>query len=169
MGHTEEIWKDIPGYENRYQVSNLGRIKACWSRAAIIRKQSIVKGYKCVILFTAGRAKNLRVHRLVAQAFIPNPDNKPEVNHIDGDKLNNLASNLEWSTRSENMKHAYDNKLIMGKMGRENNQSRRVINTNTGEIYDTVSRAADSAGVSRYAMYRIVKGLNQSITHFQYV
>ena len=118
----KEIWKDIKDYEEMYQISDLGRVK---SLARIIkhqnrhyRKDKILKtsidnhGYLQVTLCKNGKVKRFHVHRLVAQAFIPNPENKPQVNHIDGNKLNNNINNLEWNTAGENTYHAYKNDLI---------------------------------------------------------
>lgn len=111
-----EIWKDIKGYEGLYQVSNLSRVK---SFVAIkyknanynkehIKKQSIGKrGYYAISVRKNGKLKLLTVHRLIAFAFIPNPKDKPYINHKDGNKLNNDISNLEWATSSENNLHAY--------------------------------------------------------------
>ncbi len=114
-----EIWKDIPGREGVYQVSNLGRVRTldrtvmCGERikkhipnkVMATRKHA---GYTNVTLRIGGKTTSCTVHRLVAKAFIPNPQNLPCVNHIDGDKGNNAADNLEWCGYSHNMKHAYD-------------------------------------------------------------
>ena len=105
-----EEWRDIKGYEGAYQVSSYGRIR---SRFKILKKQKHKQGYELVGLSKNGITKRYLVHRLVAEAFIKNVDNKPEVNHIDGNKLNNDLSNLEWVTRSENTKKAYDNKQLV--------------------------------------------------------
>lgn len=112
-----EEWRPIIGYETTFAVSNLGRIKrtkdAGCGRAGKIRKQvPNDRGYLTVILADDKRRKSFRVNRLVAMAFIPNPLNLPEVNHLDGDKTNNRVDNLEWSTRSRNMKHACATGLI---------------------------------------------------------
>lgn len=104
---TEEIWRDIDGYEGFYQVSNLGNVRRLnKTKPPRILKQSLCRLYLRVDLCRDGKRKSCSVHRLVAETFIPNPDNKPEVNHIDGDKLNNRAENLEWCTSSENQLHA---------------------------------------------------------------
>ena len=105
-----EIWKNIQGYENLYQVSNLGRIKNI--KTNTIKSQQIRNGYYSVRLFKEGKGKHFNTHRLVAIAFIPNKENKKQVNHIDGNKLNNNVINLEWVNQSENMNHAYKNNLI---------------------------------------------------------
>lgn len=99
-----EIWKDIPNYKG-YQVSNLGNVKNVNTEK--ILKGGIKRGYREVILIKDNKRKYKLVHRLVAETFIPNMNDYPQVNHIDGNKLNNNISNLEWCTRSENMKHAY--------------------------------------------------------------
>lgn len=110
-----EIWKDIAGYEGLYQVSNLGRVKSLERDTKRARPQHIQERilkqrngeYLMVYLADAGKYEARLVHRLVAQAFISNPDNKPIVNHIDGNKYNNRADNLEWCTHKENVIHAF--------------------------------------------------------------
>ena len=119
----EEVWKDIKGYEGLYQVSNYGRIKSLDriikdSHRSYNKNDKILKlsfnfqKYLMVNLSKYGVKKSYRVNRLVAEAFIPNPLNKSQVNHIDGNKINNNVENLEWVTPSENMQHAYKNGLI---------------------------------------------------------
>lgn len=100
-----EIYKDIPGYKGRYQITSWGRV---WNvdKEKFVRPEIHHKGYLRVDLFNGfGKRKHFKVHRLVASAFIPNPDNKPQVNHKDGNKQNNSFTNLEWVTDKENKKH----------------------------------------------------------------
>lgn len=110
----EEIWKDVDGYNGIYQVSNIGRVRSFieWKdriseNPRILKPQSQKTGYVFVYLSKDNEHRAQRIHRLVADAFIPNPMNKPEVNHIDGNKKNNCVTNLELATRSENSKHAF--------------------------------------------------------------
>ena len=116
-----EEWKDIKGYEGKYQVSNIGNVKSLNYNHT--HKEKILKlgkadsffKYCTVDLFKDGKHNRHFVHRLVAQEFIPNPNNLPQVNHKDGNKLNNKVTNLEWITQSENVKHAYETNLIKHK------------------------------------------------------
>lgn len=113
----QESWKNIKGYETFYKISSLGRVKSL--AKTITRKDGEVKnlsekiikpfltkkGYKQIVLTKDGDKKKHYIHRLVAQAFIPNPNNLPEVNHINEDKLDNDVVNLEWLSRIDNMRH----------------------------------------------------------------
>ncbi len=101
----KEVWKDIEGYEGLYQISNLGNVKSLKNN--IILKPLINKGYSKCHLYKDGKLKLKRIHRLVAETFIPNNNNYPCVNHKDGNKQNNIVDNLEWCTRSYNDKEAY--------------------------------------------------------------
>ena len=108
-----EIWKDIQGYEGRYQVSNLGNVKSLKnhlgeSRELVRRLKTFSDGYVRVELHKKGSNPKTRyVHRLVAQAFIPQPQDKKYVNHKDSNRSNNCVKNLEWCTHAENVQHGY--------------------------------------------------------------
>lgn len=105
---------EIQGFPN-YKVSREGRIWSFGQRSPHGKELAIkanTRGYPIVMPWLNGRGHAKTVHRLVAQAFIPNPENKPEVNHKDGNKFNNHVENLEWVTRKENFKHAWDNGLF---------------------------------------------------------
>lgn len=109
----EEIWKDVIGYEDYYQVSNLGNVK----RKSKDKKIKPYKGgkngaYNHVCICENGNQKSVLLHRIVATAFIPNVENKPQVNHKDGNKKNNAVENLEWVTNKENTIHAFSIGLI---------------------------------------------------------
>lgn len=112
---NDEKWMWIEGYEGFYMVSSRGRVMSAPRKTGRsfwpgrILKPQLASGYLRVSLSFKGATKQVQIHRAVAQAFIENRDGKPEVNHKDGDKTNNNVSNLEWVTRSENVKHSYDN------------------------------------------------------------
>lgn len=103
-----EIWKDIEGFEGIYQISSYGRVKSFKKnkQGYILSNKNKTGWYLNIVLTSENSWKSVKIHRLVAEAFIPNPDNKPEINHVDGNKQNNRADNLEWVTGSENVKHA---------------------------------------------------------------
>lgn len=118
----EEVWKDIEGYEGLYKISNLGRVKSLpkphkFVHGFYLTKEKILsprvcgtqRGYLSVALQREGEYKQVKIHRLVAQAFIPNHNNLKEVNHIDENKGNNKADNLEWCTRSYNVNYGSGN------------------------------------------------------------
>lgn len=175
---NKEVWKDIDGFDGIYEVSSLGRIRSNTRPDSIykdgrvyssIKPTKILKnvlkttGYEQVFLHLKPKAKLCLVHRLVAKAFIPNPENKPQVNHIDGNKSNNNVSNLEWVTPSENGLHAYSVlKIIpstLGKFGKDSPKARAVIqyDAKTGKcvgLWDCASDAVrkygfDSGGITR--------------------
>ena len=118
-----EIWKDILGYEGLYQVSNMGRVRGLprshgRTKKPLIKSQRVKKdGYLRVTLCKENIKTTITTHRVVASAFIENIENKKQVNHIDGDKKNNKAENLEWATSFENMSHAWEYGLLPKQIG----------------------------------------------------
>ena len=122
----KEVWKDIIGYETLYKVSNFGRFKSI--RNNIFLKPYIQQnGYSRVSLSKNGKIKYYNIHRLVAEAFIPNPNNYPVINHVDGNKNNNNVGNLEFCTYLHNNKEARRLGLNITKKGKYNHKSRKVI------------------------------------------
>jgi hypothetical protein len=156
-----EIWKDIPEWEGLYQVSNLGRVKSLRKRI-ILKPLKLRKGYLGVEFRESNKRKHFRVHRLVALVFIPNPENKPEVNHKDGIKSNNHVDNLEWCTASENVQHAYDTGLKKPNIGEINGRSKlteqqaiEIRNKITGKRGE-ISRLAREYGVHHKTIIRLL-------------
>lgn len=117
LPESKEIWRDVVGYEGKYQVSSMGRVKSLSRARDCGHKQPVperilklcwagTSAYLSVSLHKSGKSQMFRVHRLMAKVFLPNPEGKLEVNHKDADRRNNKLSNLEWATRIENAHHA---------------------------------------------------------------
>ena len=169
-----ETWIEIVGYEGYYEVSNLGRIRSVdrvlentknnrhvFIKGRILHQRAQKNGYLCVDLHKEGRAKTFRVHRLVASAFVENPNGYDEVNHIDEDKRNNTASNLEWCTRS------YNCSFGRGLSKRAAKCSKPCIQYKDGiEIsrYPSIAEAARRTGINFANIQRCLSGPNRS-TH----
>lgn len=164
-----EVWKDVVGYEDYFQVSTTGNVRS--KRTSKVLKLHISKsGYITVSTKIGGRAGKcvcLRTHRVVAEAFLHNEYNKPYVNHIDGDKTNNCVENLEWVTASENSIHARSiglassegaakahRKLTVSQA--EDIRKRRLL----GGSENTVRKLASEFGVGRVTIYRIEHNLS---------
>lgn len=114
--NTQEIWKPVAECNGEYYVSSWGRVKSYKGGREVILKHWIVKGYLFIQLSKNNKQKSVSIHRLVAEAFIMNPLNKPTVNHKDGNKTNNCIDNLEWMTHKENIQHAWDTGLFKSKI-----------------------------------------------------
>ncbi len=135
---SEEVWRTIRGFRNRYEVSSHGRVRSL-RRVVLVKTRSgkfgkrVIRArvlklvsdgpYLCVSLYKNGFTK-AAVHRLVAEAFIPNPDNKPEVNHKDNDGTNNHVDNLEWVTPKENAEHAISIGRVGGAKGEQHGHAK---------------------------------------------
>ena len=165
-----EIWKDIKGYEDVYKVSSYGRIiRKPWERNYTEREiKPIIKkhGYAVVGLNVNSKCKHFYIHRLVAIAFLENTENKPQINHKDGNKINNNLENLEWATRGENQKHRYSTLghkgSFYGKTGANHKCSKPVIQmTKDGKYLNTyagIMEAMRQTGVHNTNIVNNIKG-----------
>lgn len=157
-----EVWLPIAGYEDCYEVSSLGRIRSVTRIDPLGRlregrdlKFKNTRGYLRVNLSLAGIQTTHAVHRLVAQTFIPNPDDKPQINHKDADKANNVVSNLEWCTGAENMDHAHNLGLCRGY---RHIAVLGVCSTTGAERRYHCMRAAEVDGFQHHLIGRVING-----------
>ena len=168
-----EIWKPVPGFEDRYGVSNFGRVKSikrvCKTEKGVrIVPEKILNGsldtygYLFVVLSKDGKHKNYLIHKLVMSAFTCNPENKPQINHLDGNKLNNNLTNLEWSTAKENINHKF--KVLKYKQ----HNCKGVVCVETGEEYESIALAEKTKG--KLGLRRHLKGFNKTYlgNHWKY-
>ena len=123
-----EVWKTIEGYDGKYQISNLLRIRnkkrSSNKNDGILKICNDERGYKIIGLYKNKKQVMEKVHRLIAFAFIPNPENKPQINHINGIRHDKRIENLEWSTQRENMLHAYRTKLQISLKGEKSHRAK---------------------------------------------
>lgn len=147
------FWKEIPGYEGLYLVSSDGDIVALPKKSR--KKGRLMKlslrgtdylKYQCVRLSKDGKTKSCSVHRLVAEAFLPNPEGLPEVNHKDKDPMNNRVDNLEWCTRQYNIEYS-KNKAVLQMIGGV------VVN-----IFDSITHASEITGINRRSINNVLTG-----------
>ena len=169
-----EIWRDVKGYENEYSVSNSGKIKSKvriynYNNLSVQRDKQIlnpsfdINGYFVVGLCKNGFMRTIKVHRIVAIGFLQNPNNLPEVNHIDGDKSNNKVENLEWSTSRDNKLHAFRLGLMVARKGSDCNLAKltendileiRKISINTTL---TQREIAEKYGITQQQISKIIR------------
>lgn len=154
MTKIESQWVDVEGFEGMYQINSEGELRSLRYRGSgrvHILKQTTSRGYKVVNLTKEGKQRVYRVHRLVAKAFLPNPENKPEVDHIDGDRSNNCLSNLRWVSGLENCNNPKTRcklgKQMIGKTGEKHQRSKPLECVETGEKYSSAIDAAKATGI----------------------
>ena len=144
----EEIWADIEGYENLYAISSKGR---CWSYKTnkFLKEDINNDGYLRFSLFKNGKHKRYLAHRLVAKSFVANPNQYPEINHINENVKDNCAENLEWCTHKQNVNYGSRNKKVSLALKNNQNSAKRVQNIDTLNIYDSLTKAEKETGVSK--------------------
>lgn len=168
-----ETWLPVYGYESLYEISSHGRIRSLdksWvnDRGGICRKAGKVltpdtaHGYYHIKLWQSGRFKWFQIHQLVAIAFIPNPENKPHVNHLNSNRGDNMVDNLEWCTPKENLVHA-------SRMGRlKHNNGKMVVNLTTGQQYKSCKEASDHTGINYQTLRAYLNGALDNKTQLKY-
>lgn len=174
----EEIWKDIEGFEGLYQISNMGRVKSvermkwsgkCYYKAPekILKAGKSSGGYLFVWLCKDGKGKWCVIHRLVAKAFLPNPEELPEVNHIDEDKTNNCVTNLEWCSKKYNINYGTRRRRALEKI----NKPVISISKISGLImeYPSAAEAERMTGVYSTHITRCCKGKQKSSGGFYWM
>lgn len=163
----KELWKDVEGYEEFFMISNLGNLYSKRSFRCL-KLSTLPSGYvqhTTRIGGRGGKSVAFRIHRLVAKAFISNPEGKPEVNHKNGNKSDNSVSNLEWVTPSENIRHAFDRGLSKARGGIENHRSKLSL-SQVAEIKErrlqgeTCRSLAQEFGVHHMQISRICRGVS---------
>lgn len=156
-------WRPVKTYEGLYEVSSDGRVRSLprngtSKNGRVLKSMTIYNGYQQVVLAKYGKNSPKLVHRLVAQAFIPNPENKPAVNHKDGNTANNSVDNLEWVTHRENMIHS--SHVLGNYSGNWIGAPVRCIETGTS--YKTIASASRDTGVLRTAIGNCLSGLSKT-------
>lgn len=185
----QEVWKPIEGTDGRYEVSNTGKVRSLDYKQTGKTKELTpcekVGGYLQLRVKINGKLKTVVIHRLVAEAFVPNPDGKPEVNHINGNKKRNYADNLEWVTRSENINHAVKTGLrekvavSASKRGKiwikELHQLQKkpviAIDIKTGQRieFDSQQEAAESLGIQKSHITSVIKGKRKQTGGYTFI
>jgi hypothetical protein len=173
MKTQNEQWMAIAECDGIYHISDQGRAKSykC-SKERILKpilSGSLSSKYFAIGIWVNGKLKMQNIHRLVALAFLPNPDNKPQVNHKDGNKLNNQVGNLEWSTASENTQHAWDNGLNeSNRLATIIANSKPVIDITNGKKYDSLKLACEDIG-EPYERHKLRHSKSSKLQRFFYI
>ena len=156
--------RDIKGYEGYYAITSCGKV---WSyrRKQFLKPRSVGSGYLSVMLCVNGSKKEAYVHRLVAEAYIPNPDNLPQVNHLDENKTKNNVNNLEWCSAKYNANYGTRNE----RMGKHSQKPVRCIET--GETYQSVKDAAAAHSLTPSSLSAHLRGVNKTFAklHWEYI
>ena len=173
----KEEWRGIKGFEGKYMVSNLGRVKSLnynrTGKEGILEGVDYGYGYLYVNLYKYGKGKQCMIHRLVAMAFIPNPDNLPEVNHKNEDKTDNRVENLEWCSRLYNINYGTRNKKISEKLKGKKHSEEHIkklskpvfsVNKESGLImwWESIREAERCTGINKGNITRCCKGKAKS-------
>ena len=167
-----EHWKVVEGTQGALEVSDLGRVKSNLRDGRILKTQPDKKGYHRLRMTINRKKYSFKLHRLVAQAFIPNPENKPQVNHIDGDKNNNAVSNLEWVSNKENAHHAISNGLWSSVLegSRKENDSRKkpIVAIKDGVVTEFSSVADAERALGSRHITDVLKGKRQQAKGYRF-
>lgn len=162
----QELWKDIKGYEGKYQVSNFGRVKSLnynnTNQEKILVNSLSNKGYYRVSLSLNNKAKQYNIHRLVGEAFIPNPLNLPFINHKDENRTNNMVDNLEWCTIQYNNTYG----TVLDRLS--NIKSKEVICIETQKIYKSAKQAEMETGLSASSIGKCCRGQRKTCGRFHW-
>lgn len=156
------MWAKIKGYDN-YSVSSNGEVRND-IRMSILKPNKNCKGYLYVILSKDNKQVNKKIHRLVAESFLPNPNNKPTVNHINGIKTDNNVNNLEWATNQENSAHYWQNlatasnRYRLALSGYRRSYKRKVLRINDNKTYSSITEAALDSNTTESLICQVCKG-----------
>lgn len=161
---TNEVWKDIDGYEGLYQVSNMGNVKSLkWGKEKILKAGKNNHGYLAVVLCKDGKQKTHKVHRLVAEMFIPNLENKEQIDHINTIKTDNRVENLRWVTPKENVNNPLT-KEHWNVSGGKYNRSRKVYCN--GMIFGCIKECAEHYRINNKTMSHWLTGYSKMPQRF---